>query len=441
MPLIRNMLPKTQQQMMMIPFLYHRQTIHYVIITLFIIMNHISIVDAFFIDWNHTSVMNILYFISFLFAFGLCFILACGWNRNSCFFPTIPSFYSPQNGLYIAEYMEPDGGIGKRHVSLIFIENGENGWLILPESQYPILSPPLLVSSPSSLSSSQQKPQQEQSSSSAQQQSDQNDTTQQQQQQQQQPQYPVYDPRRLCVASGTMDLVGKLIFKEESLSTSVESSGKYNFYNHTFQGTWYATYEPPNSNNDNNKNSSSWFSNDDNASYSSTYAKNKIIRRVKYTNFHLIKRYDNGNKDKNNSDDVDNINCYSCGDFVLLPTMDRGCIDPIEMFNHQQVERAIDPIATTNSKESPPNAARRLIPITTTNNMKKSTSLKKVTIQSPKDGINNNNNEEDYVQIEHNNYNDHRRFTNTQSPEPDYVQLGNDNDDDDNICQKTMYSV
>jgi hypothetical protein len=127
--------------------------------------------------------------------------------------------YEPRDGVYTAEYREPDG-VGTRQVHLKFLGDEEKGWKILPEEE-----------------------------SGKDQSGDRS--------------------RKLRVKGGYVDITGKMWWEEEGPSTQVESYGRYNLSQATFQGTWLATY---------NVKKDSRIAVDP--------SKSKNIRRVKYTKFY-----------------------------------------------------------------------------------------------------------------------------------------------------------
>jgi hypothetical protein len=132
---------------------------------------------------------------------------------------------APRDGLYMAEYLEPQNGRGSRLVRLFFSADKYRGWIIVPDDG---------VQSNAQKKKDRKNPSYD-------------------------PEQRNYDPKStvrdggsstsyskpngsLGVKEGSVERSsGKIWWKEEGPGTVIESYGYYNFDQSTFYGTWAAT--------------------------------------------------------------------------------------------------------------------------------------------------------------------------------------------------------
>jgi hypothetical protein len=184
--------------------------------------------------WTYFDQDEDIWFVSLL-ALGILvvifIVIYCTKEVDPYLSPVHP--YIPRDGLYVAEYREPDG-LGKRNVYLTFGGDEEKGWKILSQTKG----------------------------------------------------VKINELRSLCVTGGYVDPSGKMWWREEGPGTEVESYGRYDLSKGTFTGTWLATHKPrdqkvsDNSEHEHPK-----------ESIIASSSKGANVRRVKYTSFYHSQSY------------------------------------------------------------------------------------------------------------------------------------------------------
>jgi hypothetical protein len=183
--------------------------------------------------WSYLDQDEDIWWVSLL-AFGVLVVIFvvtyCAKEVDRYISPIHP--YIPRDGLYIAEYREPDG-IGKRNVYLTFDGDEEKGWTILHQEK-------------GKMGSTSDK------------------------------------LKRLVVTGGFVDPSGKMWWREEGPGTEVESYGRYDLSRGIFAGTWVATHTARNRTSSRTKDVDEYPKD----SILATPSKGLNVRRVKYTSFY-----------------------------------------------------------------------------------------------------------------------------------------------------------